>query len=212
MLALGSQMLAGDPVIVPSLSCPDRDGDMQTLLGPNRSFGGFVGFGMKMTQINSQGALMSGGEINVILNRSVNIGFAGYGLLTDLNSVNTNDYGDPLYLEMGYGGLNIEPVLFSKSLVHFTVPVLLGAGGIAESRVRYFDSYDDPAYFDNDIYRSDFFLVIEPGVNAELNITRFMRVTGGISYRWVSDVQVPGMSASSLEGMSMNFGLRLGWF
>ena len=215
LVALSVTAFSTDPIKIwnTGIPCHNNDG-MNTLFGNgNKSFGAFVGFNMKMTEVNSQAALMTGGELNFIFNRDLNVGFAGYGLITDVYSNSLNDEGNDYYLEMGYGGLNIEPVLFSESLVHVTFPVLIGAGGIAETNYRYLDAIPPGEdYFDNDIHRSDFFLVAEPGVNAEINLFRFLRATGGVSYRWVSDVEIPGLGTNSLEGISANFGLRIGWF
>lgn len=191
----------------------DYEEDMQTLFNGDHSFGAFIGFGPRMTEINGQAALMMGGEINMIFDRSLNLGFAGYGLVTDVYSNGRDEFENRYYLEMGYGGLHIEPVLWSKKLVHVTFPVLLGGGGVAETNYRFIDtSVPSEDYWDFSPNRSDFFLVAEPGVNAEINVTRFMRATGGVSYRFVSDVQIPEMSKASLEGMSANISLRFGWF
>lgn len=189
----------------------NQPGEMQTLFGGEHSFGAFLGFQTKFTEINNQGAMMTGGEVNIIINRRLNLGFAGYGLVTNVESNSIDELGRPYFIEMGYGGLNIEPVMFSKSLIHFTVPVLLGAGGIAESNLRYqYFDYDEN-FFDN-LHRSDMFLFVEPGVNAELNVFKFFRVAGGVSYRWVSDVQIPTLSSATVNGWNANIALRFGWF
>jgi hypothetical protein len=187
------------------------DDEMQTLFGGEHSFGAFIGMQAKMTEINGQGAVLTGGELNVIINRKLNLGFAGYGLVSDVYSNSMDELGREYFIEMGYGGLNIEPVMFSNSLVHFTVPVLLGAGGIAESNFRYtqFDYHED---FLGDLHRSDMFLFAEPGVNAELNVFKFFRVAGGVSYRWVSDVQIPTLNSATVNGWNANVALRFGWF
>jgi len=191
-----------------------RRGGVNTLFGNGcGGFGAFLGTSMKMTNFNGQDAMMLGGEFNLIFGRRINVGVVGHGLVTDVFSNTLNETGTPYYLELGYGGVNVEPVLFSRSVFHLTFPILLGGGALAESNYRYIDIMPSPnAYFSNDVYRSDFFFVAEPGINAEVNLFQFMRLAGGVSYRWVSDVQVPGLSVNSLEGMSANISLRFGWF
>lgn len=115
---------------------------------------------------------------------------------------------------MGYGGLFIEPVLFSKKAVHFSIPLLFGAGGIGESEMRLLniDQIDNPYYNDPVYLNSDFFLVFEPGLNMELNLLRFVRMYGGFSYRFMNGVNLPNTDLNRLSGLSGNIGFRFGWF
>ena len=187
--------------------------DQQTLFGDKFGFGGYLGTNVKMTEINNQEALFVGGELNFVLNHSFNIGVEGYGMTNSVFSNSYNESGERNYLEMGYGGLHLEPVLWSESIVHITFPVLLGAGGVAEhSEDKYlYHDYSEEVWTEKP-YRSDFFLFAEPGVSAELNIFRMLRLAGGVSYRFVSDAQIPGLEKSMLEGYNVNLSLRLGWF
>jgi hypothetical protein len=211
-MLFAAQMFATEPPVRSLLDNRYED-DMQTLFDGDHSFGAFIGFGPRLTEFNSQAAMMVGGEINVIFDRSLNIGLAGYGLVSDVYSNTKDEFDNPYYLEIGYGGINVEPILFSKKLIHVSFPVLLGAGGVAETNYRLIDTAIAPEdQWDFSPNRSDFFLVAEPGINAEINVTRFMRVTGGVSYRFVSDVQIPELSKASLDGMSANLSLRFGWF
>lgn len=191
-----------------------RNGDMQTIFGQDRSFGGFIGFNSRLTELNKQDALMVGGELSMVFGHSLNIGVAGYGLVTDVTAVNLSEENQNLFYEMGYGGLLIEPVFMSKRAVHFTVPLLFGAGGIGESKIRYFDvdQIDDPDFGDPTFLNNDVFLVFEPGLNLELNLLRFVRIYGGVSYRIIGDVDLPNTDVERLGGFSGNVGLRFGWF
>jgi hypothetical protein len=186
--------------------------EMQTLFGNERSLGVFFGVGVKMTEIDKQPAIFTGGEFNLIIGRAMNIGVVGYGLSTSSFTSNNEIGEDGYYLSMGYGGLNLEPVFYSRSLVHFTVPVLIGVGGVSQKPEGYvaFEPGEDPVVSEPRI--SDGFLIIEPGINAELNIFKFMRLTAGASYRMISDVQIPGMQQQALQGISGHIGLRIGWF
>lgn len=188
--------------------------DMNTLFGNDRSFGGYLGFGAKLGELNDQEAMFLGGELSMVFGHALNIGVAGYGLVSDVTGINVNDQSDRLFYDMGYGGVVIEPVLFSKSAIHFTVPLLFGAGGIGESQTRYFsvDQIDNQNYGDPDYFNSDFFFVFEPGVNLELNLLKFARVYGGVSYRYMSGVDLPNTGTQQLGGLTGNFGFRFGWF
>ncbi|NQX92539.1 MAG: hypothetical protein HRT74_10530, partial [Flavobacteriales bacterium] len=125
---------------------------------------------------------------------------------------NLTETGDRLYYEMGYGGLFFEPVFFSRSVVHFTTPVLIGAGGIGESRTQLFNPENEDSWEDPNFYRSDFFFVLEPGVSLEVNLFRHLRLKAGVSYRFMEDVELPNTDLATLEGWNANVGLRVGWF
>ena len=189
--------------------------DQQTLFGNKRGLGGYLGINSKCAEINGQPAMFMGGELSMVIGHSLNLGFEGYGMLTHIESDNLNSNGNPYFLQMGYGGFHIEPVIASDNLIHITLPVLLGAGGVAETfnpiwTGNVVDGINTD--FDQQIHRSDMFLIAEPGVNLELNVFRFMRLAGGLSYKFVSDAQMPGISVSDLEGISGNLSLRFGWF
>ena len=95
-----------------------------------------------------------------------------------------------------------------------TLPVLLGVGGIAETARPYFSGHGGgfETEFDQKPYRSDLFLIAEPGVNLELNVFKFMRLAGGVSYKFISDAQIPNIERSDIEGFAGNLSLRFGWF
>ena len=194
------------------LNACHRGDDMGTLFGRNHSFGAFIGLYASGTQINNQDALMIGGELSTAINHNLNIGISGQGLTTDVSAPNVTEDGERLFLEMGYGGLFLEPVFFSKSAVHFTLPVLFGAGGIGESREVLFNPEKPGSWENAQFYRSDFFFVVEPGANLELNLFRNLRLKAGVSYRAMGDVELPSTNLSSVEGWNANIGLRLGWF
>lgn len=193
----------------------EEDRDHQTLFGNKRGFGGYLGINSKSMEINGQPAMFMGGELNMVIGHSLNLGFEGYGMLTHVNSDNLNSQGHPYFLQMGYGGFHIEPVIASDNLIHLTLPVLLGAGGIAETQnPLWTGNVVDGVHtdFHQRIHRSDMFLIAEPGINLELNVSRFMRLAGGVSYKFVSDAQMPGIAVNDLEGISGNLSLRFGWF
>lgn len=185
---------------------------IQTLLGDSPSLGVFLGFGGKMSTFNKQEGLMLGGELNMVLGRGMNIGFHGYGLVTETNSDNFDEFGKQLYYNIGYGGLTLEPVFFSERAVHFTVPVLLGGGGIGESRYPLVDADNQNSDEFPGFYRSDFFFYAEPGLNIELNLVEYVRIYAGASYRFVYDVDLPNLSDSDMTGFGVNMGLRVGIF
>jgi len=106
----------------------------QTLFGSRSGFGGYLGINNKVGEVAGQDAYFVGGEVAIVLNHAFNLGFEGYGMVNQMESENLNEFGSPYNLQMGYGGLHLEPVLWSENALHITAPVLLGAGGIGETR------------------------------------------------------------------------------
>ena len=189
-----------------------RTGDMETLVNSG-GFGGMLSITTKASSLNKQECLLVGAEVAMIFGHSLNIGFAGYGLTTRVQSNNQDIDGHNLFYDMGYGGFFIEPVILSKKLVHVTFPVVLGAGGVGESYSRMYDYNENMNYNDNwNPYYSDAFLVAEPGISAELNIARWMRLSAGASYRFVSQLDLPNTPSNAFSGVAGNVSIRFGWF
>lgn len=94
--------------------------------------------------------------------------------------------------------------------VHLSFPVLFGAGGI---------SYVSQGVNHNNnlIEDSKAFLLIEPGIEIELNLTRHFRFTMGASYRFptafdVGTTGTPALKAESIEGFSYMATFKFGRF
>lgn len=187
--------------------------DQQTVFGKKRGFGAYLGLNSKLTEINDQNALMTGIEGTFVINHSLNIGVEGYGLATTVRSNSMNLEGNRRFIGTGYGGLKLEPVLWSEKVIHLTLPVSFGAGGISEFEKDYteFENFED---HDWDIDKNDFdmFLYIEPGINAEVNLFRMLRLAGGVSYRFTDGLEITGLDSNSMSGYNINLSLRFGWF
>ena len=107
----------------------------ETLIGNGEiTHGGFGGPVIKYTQIKGEPALLIGGRGGWIINHSFVIGGGGYGLVSDIEADNFLTFAplEPIpYLNFGYGGLELEYIIQSDKLMHFTVYTLIGAGGIS---------------------------------------------------------------------------------
>jgi len=183
----------------------------QTLFGSGKKgFGGYLGLISHYTEFNDQGAVLFGAELSTVINHSFNIGVKGYGSITKIKSDRLSNYGEQLYIAVGYGGLNFEPVLYYNSAVHLSFPVLIGGGAITEYGPYYYN-YPHSYYHDYD-YNYDYFFVFEPGISMELNLLKFMKLSTGASYRVTSTVDVPGYDSNDLNGFNFDLSLKFGWF
>ena len=183
--------------------------EVRTLFGNVKPVGGFVSLTAKGFDLNDQFGLGAGGEVGVVMGRKFNIGFAAYGLGTDVFAPYSDINGDRYFYELGYGGLYIEPIVGSVWPVHVTFPITIGMGGVSQAKYRFYDDYLD---YNSVHYDADWFLVSDLGVNLELNIFKFLRLAGGINYRFTSDVYLLGGDKQQLSGLGGNVSVKLGWF
>jgi len=104
-----------------------------TLINGEIESGGFGGPVLKVTNINGENAVMVGGRGGWIINHSFVLGGGGYGLVTDVKAKTTDLLHQ--YIEMGYGGVELEYIASSDDLLHFSVGLLVGAGGIGYKQI-----------------------------------------------------------------------------
>lgn len=176
------------------------DDDFRTLFdGENLSFGAFGGPFMSFTTIDGEFAHMMGGG------GAFQIGgffFGGYGQgLTNKIPAKEDFYDDDDFIEFGHGGFLTGFTLMGNKAIHPTFNMLIGFGNIS--------IYDD---FNNTSDTSDGLLVFEPGVQIELNLTKFMRLGVGASYRLVSSVDIEGYEDQDFSGVSGQLAFKFGWF
>ncbi|MBP7461292.1 MAG: hypothetical protein KBA26_08380 [Candidatus Delongbacteria bacterium] len=176
------------------------------------NWGGYGGPECRITNINGETGLLVGGRGGLIMNKSLVIGIAGYGLVTDHR---IRDYvpadSSKVYLRGGWGGLMIEYIHSSNQVVHFTLSSLVGGGAAGYSGSLYHHHNDDDD--DKDwMYEEDAFFVFEPGASIEANIFKFMRLNLGVSYRMVSGLSLPNTENEDLSGLSGNLTFKFGSF
>ncbi len=203
----------------PLLSIAQDDQKPHTLFGGDQKVehGGWGAPSAMYTRIMDTDALLVGGRAGWLINHRVSIGLAGYGLVTALPNRNYDTYlqtlGESLtrtsQFEMGYGGLLIEPIIAYRSPVHVSLPVLIGAGGCG-----YQYSSRDPISVDFSNYRdvAQAFLVVEPGIDLEINVVPLVRLALGASYRLTSELDLPATPSDALQGMNASFTIKVGWF
>lgn len=188
-----------------------RQSDYKTIFGNGEvSHGGYGGLSFNYSQIDGQDALLAGARGAWIVNHRLGIGLGGYGFINDMNFKYDDEKGNH-FLSGGYGGLLIEPIIAPNNPIHLSIPVLIGAGGIALVRDYWKDDYEnyhDYSYTED----SHAYFVIEPGVEVEMNLIKYMRIAFGVSYRFTSDVILENTSKTVLHGLSGGMTLKFGKF
>ena len=174
----------------------------ETLLDGDIRHGGFGAPVVKFTQIDDQFGVMVGGRGGWIINGSFVIGGGGYGLanLDDFEHL-TNTAGDRGRLSMGYGGLELTYVLRPDQLVHLSLGVLIGAGGVVWNPLGQSWNQEDDAFF-----------VTEPELDVVLNVTEFFRAGLGVSYRIVQGVELFDLRDGDIAGLAGVVILKFGKF
>lgn len=184
----------------------NEDNDqISTIFSKSRSNGGYGALSFGYSQIDGKDAFLMGARGSWIIDHSFAIGLGGVGFINDVNyhSWNNSEINDNL--AGGYGGLYLEPILAPKLPVHISVPVLFGIGGI--SRVQ--DNWDNWVYDDS---MNDVFLVFEPAIELEFNVTRYFRLAGSVGYRFTSKVEMADVNPDILEGTNIGLIMKFGKF
>jgi hypothetical protein len=182
--------------------------EIKTLLGKNKAGGGYGSFTIGYSMIDKKNAVLMGGRLSWIASHSIGIGIGGTGFINEFHYELPIDR--QVFLAGGYGGIYIEPILFPRSPVHLSFPVLFGAGGIS-----YIST--DPDFNNNYVEDSSVFVLIEPSAEMELNVTKFFRLAFGASYRLPTsfNVGIPGTriaNAEALKGLSYMVTFKFGKF
>lgn len=171
--------------------------------------GGFGGPVVKFTQVKGNFGVIVGGYGGWLINHQFLIGGGGYGLandiLADQQVTDIFGYTERPKLNFGYGGLMLEYYHNPMRLIHFSVSLLVGGGGISY-REGFFMEHSSG---DN---TPDAFFVLEPGISGELNVAKFFKIGLGASYRWASGVNMVGIKNSDLSNFSVNLALKFGKF
>ncbi len=189
--------------------------EFKTLFSKGAKVRGFGALDIKYSEVNKDNSILVGVHGGIIVNKHFILGIGGYGL----SSVNKFDGINPaqeLYLYGGYGGLLLGYTIAPKEAIHISFPVLIAGGGFQVSDRNVFNDFgnnQDPFSLEHQIENSSA-LVIEPGVEVEINVLKFFRISFGGSYRMVSGVSLDqnNITDSDLTNWSTHASLKFGKF
>jgi hypothetical protein len=182
----------------------------ETLLGSGEiDNGGYGALVVKLSSVNNHFAVLAGARGGWIINHTFCIGLGGYGLVNNVWANSVGLFGQE-FVNLGYGGLDLEFIVNSNGLLHASFHTLLGAGAVG---LRNSSEYPwDNFYDQNSYYRYDTFFVLEPGINLDLNVTTWMRVSIGAEYRHVSGLSSGVTTNTDLSTPSGTLAFRFGSF
>lgn len=190
--------------------------EMKVIFGKDGkpSVGWFIGIEPGYTQFDDRDVWLCGMNFGMVIDHRLSLGFAGHGW-NNREGMYYQDVTDTAgaYLEGGYGGLLVEYTLFPESLVHLTFPVLIGGGGASYVTDKEYPEWDEDEWDTHHaVIDDDLFFVIEPGVRAEINIVKFMRLTAGVSYRYTDKLQLVNTPDNLMNNFTATMGLKFGKF
>jgi len=199
----------------------DKQSDeVRTLFGNSnqrQEYGWYGSLSTNYTTVDNKSGVLVGARAAVIVNHNIALGFGGYGIAgvepvldSRLGNVDYNYTG-------GYGGIFIEPIVAAKTPVHVSFPILVGAGGLGYSSDWMHERNDD----DNKHYYEDncAFFVVEPSVELEFNLIKYMRLAFSAGYRLTSptnlyykrnDSEVENNTRTRIGSKDMLNGITLG--
>ncbi|PSL32160.1 hypothetical protein [Chitinophaga ginsengisoli] len=175
--------------------------------GKKTTIGAYGAPAAKFTPIDGKFGLLTGGYGGVLLNGKIMLGAGAYSLVNNVDMPAVNANAQKEYLNLWYTGFVAEYIHNSDKLVHWTAGALIGGGAAGRRNKNWWDGDDHDHTYDN-----HGFFVAEPYANVELNITKFLRLDVGASYRYVGGSNTTGITDGKLGGPSLNIGLKAGKF
>jgi len=163
----------------------------------NARVGGFGGPVFKTSQIDGEQTFEiggSGGATFTTGKHSIMLGGGGYGLVNELN------WGNDEKLEIGYGGFIFGYTYNPEALVHVDTQLLLGAGGGTVIDPNDSSSTSDVGTF----------LISEITTQVEVNVTDFLEIGIGASYRLATNPSISGLSANDLSSPGFLISFQFG--
>lgn len=183
--------------------------NIQTLGGENSHHGGFGAVSFKASEFNSKDIVLIGFRGGWIINRAMAIGFEGYGIIPTAEYENIDPNSSLTSIAIGgYGGMFIEPILYSNKVVHVTFPIAGGGGWLG----YIVDWERNQNYYSNDLIDDDVFWYVEPGAALELNVARNFRINMGATYRFSKDLELINTPSTGFDGWNYFLTLKFGSF
>jgi hypothetical protein len=174
------------------------------------SIGIYVAPEFQYGSLNGSFTNFGGGSFMLMVNNRFAFGVTGQSSISNTFSPANSS---PLFVRSRFGGGKIEYSLKPYSAIHITLPLVVGVGSVqADSlnkRSRFLGGRND---FNS--YRGNSYVVIQPGVNVEANMLKFMKLFVGVNYRFsiLNDNNSAVLPASALQGLSVSAGLKMGIF
>ncbi|WOD43288.1 hypothetical protein [Hwangdonia lutea] len=170
----------------------------------NTVHGVYLGIATHYGEIDKVDTYAASFKVAYVANQKFEIGFVGVGFYSDFNlqglSYNNRD------LVGAYGGLHLEPILFSKSKLNLSFPLLIGGGAVGLLKGDINDTYIEDSDWEA-------VFVVEPGISILYNISRYLQLEAGVKHRFSSRLNLQSeYNVSRIDGYSVGIGIKVGVF
>lgn len=183
-----------------------KSDEFKTILG-GKKVGGYGSVGVGYTSIDNKDAFLLNARGGVVLGHNLAMGLTGTCFMNEYTE--NAALNNKVSMVGGYGGFFIEPIIFPKSGIHVSFPVTAGIGGISYTT---FEENDDEWNDENDVQEGESYFVVEPGVEIEFNLFKFMRMSVFGTYRYVSELDWQYTSSTALNNFSTGLVFKFGKF
>ncbi|HNX22615.1 MAG TPA: caspase family protein [Spirochaetota bacterium] len=182
--------------------------DKQVILDINKiEHGGYLAVINQASKINGNWSDLVGGKVAWIINHSFSLGAGGYGLVypTDRQEFTGAPYnGIDSEINFGFGGILVEYFFWPDSIFTLAPGIMVGGGAL-----QYYPGDDND---DEHTNPTDSFFVVTPELNIYINVTEYVRIGAGVSYRMVKGIDQKDFSDSDISGFSFSLAAAVGFF
>jgi len=183
------------------------DQEVKTLFKKNKRDGFYGSISGGYSPIDNVDGLTFSARGGRIMDHWFAFGLAGTGFANNIEELGDYVYNsssdEDLNLAGGYGGFFLEPILLPLKPIHLSFPVIIGVGAASAMKSYYLSSYYEV---------NDFFWVVEPGIELELNFTRHLRIAAYATYRYTPNLSIEGISPDALRNYSTGISMKIGLF
>ncbi|WP_341837036.1 hypothetical protein WJU16_04005 [Chitinophaga pollutisoli] len=177
--------------------------DIQTLAGRTgkpKTFGAYGHALGTISAVNGDFAVFTGAYGGVFLNKKWLLGAGAKSLANNVRL----ETPDRPHIGFWYTGAVAEYVHNTDKLFHWSAGALVGGGSVSER---------DKTYHTRDlVYASSAVVVAEPFVQVEMNVTHYLRVVAGGSYRRVFGAGGVNITNDKLSAPGFSLGVKAGLF
>lgn len=209
------KLLFSSLLAVAFLSSFDGSGqEIQTLFRSPRPSGGYAALSNKFSTINGQYANIAEVYGGWFIKRRLLLGL-GAAASTNYIAVPMEYSTNPsskMSWQYGHFGLVTEYVFWSNRVIHFNLTLFGGAGFTVQYERYDVSDWDQWDHFEDIDHNEDFFPVLEPGAQLEINVLKWLRLSPGISYRNTFGSNGRGLGDDELSNWSYNITLKVGKF
>jgi hypothetical protein len=175
------------------------------------SIGIYVAPEFQYGSLNGDFTSFGGSSLMLMINNRFAFGVTGQ---RSLSNTFVPKNSSPLFVQSYFMGGKIEYALNPASAVHITFPLMIGMGvAQADSTISKSDNWfeERSKRFSK---RGNSYAIIQPGVNVEANMLKFMKLFVGVNYRFsiLNDNNSTALPSTALQGISISAGMKVGIF